>query len=1079
MGASFKEQIRLYKAQQAVKRAAPVLVATQSTPEPPTVDVEVVLEPRVEIQPQQSAKAKAESEFKAKLRALPPAAERKAEFESRIPEYQRVISLPQVNYAGAEWTEALRKPDSTRRLRPIQSQMLEAIKQSNGGIFSVGVGHGKCARKGTEIYDVSEGRRRLIEETGTLTTQSYDMTCGRSVVQPATAFHSGEKPCVRVTLSGGQYIDVSTDHPIATSKGWVAASNISTDMLVAVPRHTPEPAKYLDITNNEVKLLAYLMADGGLTNDAVTFTDNNTHILSEVKELAGMLGEGGGGVRVVPEGNNTERLGLRGLLWFTRKYRIDVLSKVKRLPAECYGLESAQVSLFLNRFWACDGHVNLHTHAVECTLASEGLIDDLRFLLLRVGVISRKMFKVASYTKEGVKHTFDSWRLTIYGREVLNFLDVVGDLFGQEERCRELRRLVSAVKTNTNIDIVPISRAEVTEICDELGYPGRSPRGAGSRTDLRERLGATLGQYVGREKFAAWVKESGYSGKYAWLATSDILWERVKSVEDIGVHEVYDLSVENTHNFVGNCIILHNSLVALLAGRVLQSKLSIIFAPASTLSTLRETLLDWRLHYDVDPMPRIESIESLSQPKSTAYLDYLMRGYQEEDILIVIDECHTCKDPTTSRTGRVLRFAMEHPGVRWVFLSGTITAKSIKDFAHLCAIALKVWSPLPLSKHEVDAWARCIDVGGQPTPTDWLTVRPLWDWAYPGVAMESYRGGARQDMIRDAFQKRFSSAPGVVCSTEGAVRASLVLHGIRLEVPSKIRELLAGVESTGEDPEGEPIPDDADMWRIERELSQGFYYKWDWPKDKDGNIIVDEAWLTARKNWNRFVRSEIKYRAKAGYDSPFLVAAQVQREIVHGSNGPIHRAWKAWDAQRQKDPPPTVPVWISSFLIDHALLWASKQSDPVILWYDSKAVGDALRAKGLPVFGAGQDVPREAITCGMSIHAHGIGKNLQHWVNQLIISPPSGGKTFEQLLGRTHRPRPDGEEVDLVEASIYQHTEAFRDALKKARAKARYIQFVTKNQQKLLYASYDGMDLHDNNEDTISEDDEPEEDVDD
>lgn len=114
--------------------------------------------------------------------------------------------------------------------------------------------------------------------------------------------------------------------------------------------------------------------------------------------------------------------------------------------------------------------------------------------------------------------------------------------------------------------------------------------------------------------------------------------------------------------------------------------------------------------------------------------------------------------------------------------------------------------------------------------------------------------------------------------------------------------------------------------------------------------------------------------------------------------------------------------------------------------------------------------------------AHGLGKNLQHWRNQIITAPASGGKKSEQLLGRTHRPRPDGDEVDSVEASICQHTEAFRDALKKARQAARYIQAVTKNQQKLLYANYHGFNFQNSDSEAegfVADDDDDEDDVED
>jgi len=43
------------------------------------------------------------------------------------------------------------------------------------------------------------------------------------------------------------------------------------------------------------------------------------------------------------------------------------------------------------------------------------------------------------------------------------------------------------------------------------------------------------------------------------LARSDVYWDRVDSVEPVGEHRVYDLSIAGTHNFVANDIVVHNS----------------------------------------------------------------------------------------------------------------------------------------------------------------------------------------------------------------------------------------------------------------------------------------------------------------------------------------------------------------------------------------------------------------------------------------------------------------------------------------------------------------------------------------
>ena len=128
------------------------------------------------------------------------------------------------------------------------------------------------------------------------------------------------------------------------------------------------------------------------------------------------------------------------------------------------------------------------------------------------------------------------------------------------------------------------------------------------------------------------------------------------------------------------------SLIALLAGTVLESKLALILCPASTVNTLRQTYMEWRLLYRM-PATQILSYSALSRPEGTAILDKLIANREDRDVVLVCDECHRLKRKESARTKRVLRFMLARPDVRFVALSGTMTSKSIKDFGHLAELA--------------------------------------------------------------------------------------------------------------------------------------------------------------------------------------------------------------------------------------------------------------------------------------------------------------------------------------------------------------------------------------------------------
>jgi hypothetical protein len=81
------------------------------------------------------------------------------------------------------------------------------------------------------------------------------------------------------------------------------------------------------------------------------------------------------------------------------------------------------------------------------------------------------------------------------------------------------------------------------------------------------------------------------------------------------------------------------------------------------------------------------------------------------------------------------------------------------------------------------------------------------------------------------------------------------------------------------------------------------------------------------------------------------------------------------------------------------------------------------RQEGLDKQGRNLEAFSDAIKAGKekvipiiaSIDACQAGFNLQPWHRNLITAPPSGGKTWEQLVGRTHR---DGQEADAVEVDV-------------------------------------------------------------
>jgi replicative DNA helicase len=62
-----------------------------------------------------------------------------------------------------------------------------------------------------------------------------------------------------------------------------------------------------------------------------------------------------------------------------------------------------------------------------------------------------------------------------------------------------------------------------------------------------------------RSRLEAIAEVTG-SKDLADLATSDVLWDRVVAIEPLGEQPVFDATVLDTHNFIADGIVAHNSL---------------------------------------------------------------------------------------------------------------------------------------------------------------------------------------------------------------------------------------------------------------------------------------------------------------------------------------------------------------------------------------------------------------------------------------------------------------------------------------------------------------------------------------
>jgi hypothetical protein len=396
---------------------------------------------------------------------------------------------------------------------------------------------------------------------------------------------------VRVRLKTGREVKVSSEHPFLTPRGWRRAADLQPGDRVAIPRRIDvkgarQPLPRLqgdygrtstrwirvpETTSPELwRWLGYFVAEGWVQPMPTTcrfwWSNSDTRLVADFRALTESLF----GLKLTsrpdqPGDHYFDSVQMREL-FEALELPVPLNAGNKQVPPLLFRCTDAEIAAFLQGYLDGDGGVGTRD-GLHVVTKSARLADDVVHLLSRLGVIGFRRLR------QGRPRSQDPYReyhqVSVYGDELVELSRHVS-LLGKAKQAR-LENLVarrSGGKRPSNWDTIPLDPALFRRVREGLGFTQAStgrPSSVNSIENGYVRPTRPVVQFF-VELFRKADTQCAFAepiSEMELLARPELAWDHVEELETLepDTPYLYDFSMAESPNFIGNGVILHNTHV--------------------------------------------------------------------------------------------------------------------------------------------------------------------------------------------------------------------------------------------------------------------------------------------------------------------------------------------------------------------------------------------------------------------------------------------------------------------------------------------------------------------------------------